>query len=127
MGVTQGKLFMDRKEKCWMSRLDLSSVKLAQPKRMAMTRGELAHSFGLSMGTVDNRIKEIEEEIKTKRYGPHSVMRDVGLVLVNPLVFADYLTYRNRLRNKNLRKNVPAYNALETASEFQLQTKIEEC
>lgn len=103
----------------------MDSVKMMVTKRMAMTRTELATSFGISTKTVDSRIKEIENEIKEKRYGPHSVMRDVGIVLVNPLVFADYLTFRARLKNKNLRKNVPEYDPYTTAREFQLQTRSE--
>ena len=92
-------------------------------KRIAMTTAELAIAFGISKQTVASRIKEIEEEVSNKRYGPHSVIHDVGYVAVNPLVFADYLTYRSRLRNKNLRKNVPDYDPFETARELQLQTE----
>ena len=96
-------------------------VRLVKPRRMAMTRNEIARSFGISPKTVDARVKEIDEEVKAKRYGPHSIMRDIGIVLINPLVFADYMTYRSRLKNKNLRKNVPPYNAYETSREFELQ------
>ena len=97
-----------------------------QTKRIAMTTAELAIAFGISKQTVASRIKEIEEEIKVKRYGPHSVIHDVGYVAVNPLVFADYMVYRSRLRNKNLRKNVPAYDPFETARELQLQLEPDE-
>ena len=101
-------------------------IRLIKKRHIAMTRNEIAKSFGISPKTVDLRVKEIEEEVKAKRYGPHSIMRDVGLVLINPLVFADYMTYRARLRNKNLRKNVPPYNAYETSKEFELQLEVEE-
>lgn len=90
-------------------------------KRIAMTITELADSFGMSKQTVTSRIKEIEQEVEAGRYGPHSVIHDVGYVAVNPLVFVDYLTYRQRLRNKNLRKNVPEYDPFRTANELQLQ------
>ena len=92
-------------------------------KRIAMTTSELAICFGMSKQTVASRIKEIEEEMTLGRYGPHSVIHDVGYVAVNPLVFTDYLTYRSRLRNKNLRKNVPEYDPFKTAQELQLQTE----
>ena len=92
-------------------------------KRIAMTTAELAESFGISRQTVASRVKEIEEEVKAKRYGPHSVIHDVGYVAVNPLVFADYMTYRSRLRNKNLRKGVPEYDPFLTAQELQLQVE----
>jgi hypothetical protein len=83
------------------------------------SRSQLAEIFGISTQTVDNRIKEIQSEVAAGRYGPHSVLKDVGYVAVNLYVFADYMTYRARLRNKNLRKSVPPYNAFEIAREFK--------
>ena len=97
------------------------SFNTVKTKRIAMTVTDLAESFGMSKQTVTSRIKEIEEEVKNGRYGPHSVIHDVGYVAVNPMVFADYLTYRPRLRNKNLRKSVPPYDPFKVAQELQLQ------
>lgn len=96
-------------------------IVIAKSKRIMMTTAQLAESFGISKQTVTSRISEIEEEIKRGRYGQHSVVHDVGYVAANPMVFADYITYRKRLRSKNLRKNVPAYDPFETAMELQLQ------
>ena len=95
--------------------------------KIMMTRQNLAKSFQMAPHTVDNRLKEIEEQIKLKRYGPHSIVRDVGYVACNPLVFADYLTYRQQLRSESpsIRKSVPPYNAFNTCKEFELQTSVD--
>lgn len=99
-------------------------IHFAKSKRIVMTTGQLAECFGMSKQTVTSRITEIEEEMKSGRYGPHSVVRDVGYVAASPMVFADYLTYRKRLRNKNLRKNVPPYDPFVTSQELQLQLDV---
>lgn len=105
--------------------MDITSVKRIEPKRIGMTVTELSRCFGISRQTVYDRINEIEQEVAAKRYGPHSIMRDVGLVLINPLVFTDYMVYRSRLKNKNLRKTVPAYDPVKTSQELQLQISVD--
>ena len=80
-----------------------------------MTRKNLSKEFQISPRTVDERLKEIEAQIELGRYGRHSIIRDVGYVSCNPLVFADYLTYRQALRSKcpSIVKSVPKFDAYE--------------
>lgn len=74
-----------------------------------MRKEQIAEEFDISKGTVDNRLKEIEEEVKKGRYNNYSVIHDGKLVLINVLVFIDYLTYRRQLRDRNARKYTPEY------------------
>lgn len=74
-----------------------------------MHKEQIAKEFDISKGTVDNRLKEIEEEIKKGRYNNYSIIRDGKLVLINVLVFIDYLTHRRQLRDRNARKYTPEY------------------
>lgn len=70
---------------------------------------QIAREFGISKATVDNRLKEIEKEIKNGRYDDHAIIRDGKLVLINMIVFIDYLTYRRQLRDRNARKYTPEF------------------
>lgn len=81
-----------------------------------MTRLNLSKEFQISPRTVDTRLKEIEEQISLGRYGTHSVIRDVGYVACNPLVFADYLAHRQELNSKSpsIVKAVPKFDAYRT-------------
>lgn len=74
-----------------------------------MHKEQLANEFGISKQTVHNRMKEIENEIKSGRYNDYAVIQDGKLVLVNVLVFIDYLKYRKMLLDKNARKYVPEF------------------
>lgn len=74
-----------------------------------MKKEGIAQEFHISKGTVVNRMKEIEQEIQKGRYGAHSLIQDGNIVLINVLVFVDFLTYRQKLLDKNLRKHVPEY------------------
>ena len=85
-----------------------------------ISRGELKQQIGKSLGTVDNRIKEIEEQVKVGRYPEYSVIRDGGIVRVNHLVFIDYMNNRQRLLQPNLRKYVEPFNAFEIAKSIGL-------
>lgn len=69
----------------------------------------IAQEFHVSKGTVTNRVHEIEEEMRKGRYSEYSLIQDGNILLINVLVFIDFMTYRKRLLNKNLRKNVPPY------------------
>lgn len=70
---------------------------------------QLADEFNICKTTVFTRIKEIEKEIEAGRYSNYAIIRDGKIVLVNVLVFIDYLTYRGMLRDKNARKHVPPF------------------
>ena len=61
-----------------------------------MPRAVLAQQFGISKRTVDERMKEIK---KFDRYDEHACIKDGGIVLINYLVFLDYIEKRERIRN----------------------------
>ena len=72
------------------------------------TIDDLAEEFGVTKTTIQTRKKEFQAE--KERYGEFSVIQDGGIVLINYLAFLDFLHYRERLKEKNLRKTVPPYN-----------------
>lgn len=77
------------------------------------TLDDLSDELGVSKQTLHSRKKELEEE--KERYGEYAVIRDAGIVLINYLAWIDFLKYRQRLKEKNLRKHVPPYNPMEIA------------
>ena len=70
---------------------------------------QLPEEFGLSKSTVYSRVKEIREEIEKGRYDERSIIDDGNIVLINTLVFKDYMMYRKFLREKNARKMAPPF------------------
>lgn len=70
---------------------------------------EIPMNYSMSIGTAISRIKEIEGEIKEKRYPRASLIRDAKYTAVDDRVFNDYLANRRLLKGKNTRKHVPAY------------------
>ena len=75
-----------------------------------MTMAKIADEFHISTATVSLRLKEIEEEIKKGRYNDYAVIRDGRIILINMLVFVDYMTYRRQLLDKNASKYVPEFH-----------------
>lgn len=71
------------------------------------TKADIARFFGISRGTVYEYIKGIENEIQQGRYASCAIAEGK----VNRAVFLDYMQYRKRLKNKNLRKFVPGFDA----------------
>ena len=74
-----------------------------QPKQ------QIADEFHISKSTVYSRMKEIAVEVQNGRYDDYAIIEDGNIVLINVLVFIDFLTYRKRLQSKNLRKHVPPF------------------
>ena len=75
-----------------------------------MKKEQLAKEFQISTGTVRTRLFEIENQIKNGRYNDYAIIRDGNIVLINVLVFIDYLTYRRQLLDSNARKYTPAFH-----------------
>lgn len=75
-----------------------------------MHKEQIAQEFNISKGTVYSRMKEIENEVKNGRYNDYAIIQDGKLVLINVLVFIDYLKYRKMLLDKNARKYVPEFH-----------------
>lgn len=83
------------------------------------TSMQISKELDLCTKTVQNRVLEIEKEVVSGRYGDQAVIRDGHkIVLINFLVFVDYMTYRQRLKSKNLRKRVPKFDAKKVAKEI---------
>ena len=80
----------------------------------------LAKELGVSPGTVNNRAKEIKEEVLKGRYPDCSVIEDGGLKLINCLVFIDYINNRQMLLQPNCRKQVEPFDAGEIARSIGL-------
>lgn len=90
------------------------------------TKAALAEELGISRSTVYERMREIEEQIG-KRYGAYSIIRDTNIVLVNVLVFLDWLKYRHRLMDRNMAKYVPSFSPKLVAEQMGWDmTKIRE-
>lgn len=88
------------------------------------TLDDLAEEFGVTKVTIHTRRKELEQE--QERYGPFSVIKDNGIVLINYLAFLDFLKWRDRLKEKNLRKTVPPYDPVKLARTIGWYGKEEE-
>ena len=80
-----------------------------------ISRAGISDQLNISKPTVDNRIREIKEQIKAGRYNDLAVIKDGGVVLVNYLVFIDYMANRQKLLEKNLARTVPAFRPKKVA------------
>ncbi len=78
-----------------------------------MPKHKLAEELGVSVSTVGNRMKGIQNEIDGGRYNEYAIIDDGNIVLINTLVMLDYMKYHKRLNNKNLRKYVPEFRPEE--------------
>lgn len=82
------------------------------------SKAQIMNELDMGKRSVDERIAEIMDEIRSGRYSDYAVIRDGGFTWVNWLVWIDYETYRKRLKEKNLRKNVPPFNPYKLAYEL---------
>ena len=93
----------------------MSDIKLIRTKK------KLQEMYGMSIRTIDKRIAEIRQEmLPGGRYeGLQYVIGGNGKYLqVNYLVWVDHEMMRERLTQKNLRKNLPPYNPVQVAREL---------
>ena len=84
--------------------------KLQGRKSDMLRKREIAQIFSLSEATVQKLTHEIEDQIAAGRYSRHAVIRDGKLLLINSVVFMDYMANRAMLKEKNARKYVPAFD-----------------
>ena len=83
-----------------------------------ISRKRLAEEMDISCGTVDTIVKELKAE-EGKRYKRDTTSIKTGsMIRINYLVFIDYFTYRDRLKDKNLRKGVPEYSPKHWAEQM---------
>lgn len=73
-----------------------------------MRPGQVAEELQMNRKTVLERRKELEKE--TERYGLTAVIEDEKTILINLYAFLDFMKYRKRLADKNMRKYVPEYD-----------------
>lgn len=81
------------------------------------TKKDLATELGISKSTVYDRMREIEDQIG-KRYGAYALINDGNIVLINVLVFLDWLKYRKQLLDRNMKKYVPPFSAKKVAEQM---------
>ena len=83
-----------------------------------VSRKRLAEELDISTSTVDTIVKELKAE-EGKRYKKDTTSIKTGsMIRINYLAFIDYFTYRDRLKEKNLRKGVPEYNPKHWAEQM---------
>ena len=104
--------------------MKITAIETMHSKPVLLSKNAIAENYHMCVRTVENRIKEILTDQKD-RYGDFAVIKHGSLVLVNVLVFTDYICYRDRLRDKNLKKNVPPYNPEEVAKQLGYYNIIE--
>lgn len=104
--------------------MKITAIETMHSKPVLLSKNAIAENYHMCIRTVENRIKEIVTDYKD-RYGDFAVIKHGTLVLVNVLAFADFLAYRDRLKDKNLRKNVPPYNPEEVAKQLGYYNIIE--
>ena len=80
-----------------------------------ITRANLRQQLGISLASIDIRVREIKKEVENGRYTDLAVIKDGGIVLINYLVFIDYEKNRQKLLEPNLRKYVEPFNPREVA------------
>ena len=92
-------------------------------KPVLVTRQQISDEFDMCLRTVDTRIKELSEY--SARYGDYTIIKHGSMVLINKLALVDFLAYRDRLRDSNLKKNVPPYNPENVAKQLGYYNIIE--
>ena len=75
------------------------------------TIAELREIYGQSRATINAYLKAIQND---PRYAGQWIdLGDKRPRRINSLIYEDYLHYRTRLRDRNLRKTVPPYDPVE--------------
>lgn len=98
----------------------IKDVRITELKRISgkpfITKAEAAEELNATEKTVRNRMNEIEQ--LKERYGEYAIIRDGGIVMINYLVWIDYLHFRQMLRQKNAKKFVPPYDPAKVAHDL---------
>ena len=81
-------------------------------------QNEIAEEFSLTSKTVQSRLKELRS--MRDRYGDHAVIDQTNLVLVYRPAFVDFMRNREKLRDKNMAKYVPAYDPKKIIRELAM-------
>ncbi len=73
--------------------------------------------------TFFTKVREIREEIRNGRYADYAILEE-GKIKVCKAVYTDYSTYRARLKEKNLRKHVPPFDAKKIAPYITVEKEV---
>lgn len=87
-----------------------------------LTFKQVSEETGKCIRVVQKRVKGIREQIELGRYSPYVLPE--GEQLVNWYAYIDFLTYRKRLEDKNLRKTVPAFDPAEIERLSGFKTRV---
>lgn len=80
------------------------------------TQAGIAEALGLSKATVRRYLDEMSSHVG-KRYPEYAIARPSNnLILVSTAAFWDYLCYRAKLIDRNLRHGVPDFDAAQVLS-----------
>ena len=76
-----------------------------------LRKKDLQQELGVSRGTVDRLFSGVQDGIKSGRYGRYCVAGS----FINFYAVIDYLKYGDMLKDKNMKKYVPAFSPDEVA------------
>ena len=94
-----------------------------------MSVKDLAEAYGMKPATIYSHLKLIEECGRYKNHRPKLNDNGAGDLMVNTLVYEDFLYFRSKLKNKNLAKNLPPYDPEEVRrcrGEYKQAVHLEE-
>ena len=90
-----------------------------------ISRAEAIEEFGLS----ETGLRRILDELRGfsgvgKRYGPYALRGQGKYLQVRYAVLTDYMSYRDRLRNKDSKKYVPEFDVREAERDLGVTSDV---
>ena len=95
-------------------------VAVINRKAPYLRKKDLQIELGICRSTADKLFKGVEDGIRSGRYDRYSVAGNY----VNLFAVIDYLKYGDQLKDKNMRKYVPAYNPVMISESCGFSQKI---
>jgi len=95
-------------------------VAVINRKAPYLRKKDLQVELGICRSTADKLFKGVEDGIRSGRYDRYSVAGNY----VNLFAVIDYLKYGDQLKDKNMRKYVPAYNPVMISESCGFSQKI---
>jgi len=90
-----------------------------------ITRTEAMEELGLSTTAMKTIISEIRSYSGVgKRYGPYALRGSGKLLQIRYAVLTDYMSYRDRLRNKDSKKYVPEFDVREAERDLGVTSDV---
>ena len=90
-----------------------------------ITRTEAMEELGLSTTAMRTILNEIRSYSGVgKRYGPYALRGSGRLMQVRYAVLTDYMSYRDRRRNKDARKYVPDFDVREAERDLGVTSDV---